>query len=117
MKVIGFIDAMEPGEPIRVLARVCVLKTEEGGKAQPFTKGYRPNHNFGEAQESQFYVGQIEVPEDTWIKPGETHDLRITFLHEPGLGELLQPGRIWRIQEGSKLVAMGQVLSRQQSEA
>ncbi len=113
MEVLGSSYPVEPGEPIRVLARVSVLTSEEGGKAQPFTHGYRPNHNFGAPQGSQFYVGHIEVPENTWIRPGETHDLGVTFLRVPGLSELLQVGRVWRIQEGSKLVAKGQVLSRQ----
>jgi len=113
MEVFGFSDAIEPGEPIRVIARVTLLTTDEGGKTRPFTKNYRPNHNFGKPQSNQFYIGQIEVPENTWIHPGETHDLTITFLPGPALSELLQVGRTWRIQEGSKLVARGQVLRRQ----
>ena len=114
MEVTNYTDALEPGEPIRVLARISFLSTEEGGKTRAFTKGYRPNHNFGKPEENKFYIGQIEVAENVWIQPGETHDLGITFLPGPGLNELLGVGRVWRIQEGSKLVASAQVLSRQE---
>jgi elongation factor Tu len=114
MEVISYIDALEPGEPIRVIARVTFLSIEEGGKTRAVTKGYRPNHNFGEPEENKFYIGQIEVPENAWIQPGETHDLGITFLRGPGLSELLKLGRVWRIQEGSKLVARAEILSRQE---
>ena len=100
-------------EEKRVKAVIRLLSPEEGGRQVPVGSGYRPNHNFGNPQSNQFYIGQIEVPENTWIHPGETHDLTITFLPGPGLSELLQVGRTWRIQEGSKLVARGQVLRRQ----
>jgi hypothetical protein len=49
------------GEPIRVLARVSVLRTEDGGRKGPFTKSYRPNHNFGPPDNRFFFIGQIEV--------------------------------------------------------
>jgi len=109
----AFNDLVEPGQPIRILARIAVLTPEEGGKQRPFTKGYRPNHNFGGPEDTDFYIGQIEVPEGTWIRPGEAHDLMVTFMHGPGLSDLLRVGRAWRIQEGSNLVATGHVLGRQ----
>jgi translation elongation factor EF-Tu-like GTPase len=95
---------------LRVLARVRVVSTEEGGKQQPFTARYRPNHNFGSSRNRQFFVGQVEVAEGDWVHPGETRDLVITFLNVVELSELLKVGRVWRMQEGSKLVAMAEVL-------
>lgn len=97
--------------PIRVLARISVVPTEDGGRQGPFTKNYRPNHNFGEDTERFFFIGQVEVPENEWVYPGDTRDLPITFLNARGLAELLKPGRTWRIQEGPKLVATGTILS------
>ncbi len=113
MEAFSFSDLVEPGEPIKVLARVSVLASEAGGKSRPFTKNYRPNHNFGAPENTQFYIGQVEVPEGAWVYPGETHDLEITFLRGPGLNELLQVGSVWRIQEGKQLVAKAQLLRRQ----
>jgi len=97
--------------PIRVLARVEVVTTEKGGRQGPFTKGFRPNHNFGKDADRFFFIGQIEVPDDEWVYPGETRDLLITFLNARGLADLLKLGRKWRIQEGPRLVATGTVLS------
>ena len=47
--------------PLRVSARVRVISTEEGGKRQPFTARYRPNHNFGSSQNRHFFIGQVEI--------------------------------------------------------
>jgi translation elongation factor EF-Tu-like GTPase len=113
MEAFAFVDLLEPGEPIKVLARVSMLSTEDGGPSYPISKSYRPNHNFGDVQDNQFYIGQVEVPEGTLVHPGETRELMVTFLNGPGLSELLREGRTWRIREGSKLVATAQVLRRQ----
>jgi len=113
MKAFGFTDVIEPGggKPIRVLARISVLRTEDGGREGPFTASYRPNHNFGGPSDRIYYVGQVEVPEGTWVHPGETRDLMVTFINAGALPDLLRVGRTWRIQEGPKLVATGEVLA------
>jgi translation elongation factor EF-Tu-like GTPase len=113
MEPFAFIDLMEPGPATRVLARVSVLRTEDGGRTMPFTAPYRPNHNFGSSEGCEFYVGQIEVPRGIQVHPGETRDLTITFLNGPGLPQLLHVGRTWRIQEGSKHVATAEVIAVQ----
>ena len=85
MKAFAFTDVLEPAgdKPIRVLARISVLKTEDGGRRGPFTVSYRPNHNFGGPNDRVFYVGQVEVPEGTWVHPGETRELVFTFINCP----------------------------------
>lgn len=98
-------------EPVRVLARVHVLAAADGGRTTPFTANYRPNHNFGAADNRHYFIGQVEVPEGEWIHPGETRDLAITFMNVPGLREQLTTGRRWRIQEGARLVATAELLS------
>jgi translation elongation factor EF-Tu-like GTPase len=112
-KAFFFHDNLEPAgeKPIRVLARIKVLRTEDGGRAGPFTKNFRPNHNFGALNDRFFFIGQIEVPEGKWIHPGETHDLEIAFLNVRGLIENLSIGRVWRIQEGERYIAAAEVLS------
>ena len=113
MKASAFTYVLEPagGKPIRVLARISVLHMEDGGRKGTFTKSYRPNHNFAGPYERVFDVGQIEVPEGSWVHPGETRDLEITFSNVRGLSELLRVGCKWRIQEGPKHVANGEVLA------
>jgi translation elongation factor EF-Tu-like GTPase len=113
MRAFGFTDVLEPkgDKPIRVLARISLLRTEDGGRKGPFTASFRPNHNFGGPSNRIFYVGQVEVPEGTWVQPGETRDLVVTFINAGALPDLLQVGRTWRIQEGAQHVATGEVLA------
>jgi translation elongation factor EF-Tu-like GTPase len=113
MKAFVFRDVLEPAgkKPIRVLARVSVLRTEDGGRAGPFACHYRPNHNIGGSEDRIFYIGQVEVAEGAWVHPGEVCELPISFLNVRGLSELLHVGRKWRIQEGGKLVANAEIVS------
>lgn len=96
--------------PIVVRARIALIGQDEGGRHGPFTKGFRPNHNFGGPDDRFFFIGQIEVPEGEWVYPSETRELKVTFLNARGLFELLTPGRVWRIQEGPKLIGTGTVI-------
>lgn len=112
MKAFAFTDIVEPnwGGVIRILARISVAGTENGGRKEPITTSYRPNHNFGGPDNRSFYIGSVEVPEGVLIHPGETRDLIVGFLNVGEIPELLQVGRTWRIQEGPKLVATAEVL-------
>lgn len=112
MSVFAFTDLLGPtnSRPIRVLARISVLDTGKGGRKTPFKSRYRPNHNFGGPEDNRFYIGQVEFSDVALIHPGEIREVIITFLSGPGLADLLQVGRTWRIQEGPKLVANGEVL-------
>ncbi len=113
-----FVDELGPAgaKLISVLARVQVLATADGGRSGPFTARYRPNHNFGGAENRHFFIGQVEVPEGEWVHPGETRELTITFLNVAGLQEQLTSGKRWRIQEGSRLIATAELLSLSASE-
>lgn len=98
-------------KPIRVRATITMVPSDKGGRIGPFTQGFRPNHNFGSQEDRFFHIGQIEVPEGEWVYPGETRELRITFLNARGLSEMLTPGRTWRVQEGPKLIGTGTVIA------
>jgi hypothetical protein len=104
-------DLFDEDQPIKILTKISVLKTKDGGRSGPFITSYPPNHNFGKPDDREFYIGQIEAPSDTWIYPGETHDLVVTFLFAKSLPQLLEIGRLWRIQEGPKLVATAEIIS------
>jgi len=113
MNIEVFTDVLESAgdRPIRVLARVSVHRTDEGGRHGPFTSGYRPNHNFGGPMDRVFFIGQVDVPDDAWVQPGETRDLVVTFLNVRGLSDLLRVGRSWRFQEGLRHVATAELLA------
>ena len=91
-KAFGFFDQLEPLgiRPVRVFARIQVMKAEDGGRKGPFTRPFRPNHNFGGPENRLFFIGQIEIPEGVWIHPGETHELVVSFLNVKGLSENAQ---------------------------
>ena len=99
-------------KPIKITAKVSLLKTEEGGRHAPVVGGvpFRPNHNFGNGENRNFYIGQINFEKDDVVKPGEERTVEIVFLNVKELKELLRIGTEWRIQEGPTLIAMGEVL-------
>ena len=99
-------------EPIIVLARIRLLTAEEGGRNSPVTSAckFRPNHNFGEPDNRNFFIGQVEISENETLFLGEPKDLLITFFNVRGLIENLIVGRKWRIQAGSELWGIGEVL-------
>jgi translation elongation factor EF-Tu-like GTPase len=33
-------------KPLRIRAKISLIPENEGGRHGPFSKGYRPNHNF-----------------------------------------------------------------------
>jgi elongation factor Tu len=99
-------------KPLRIRAKISLIPENEGGRHGPFSKGYRPNHNFLGPENSVFYIGQIDVKEGEWVYPGETKELEVTFINVRGLKELLLPGKTWRIQEGHKLVGTGRIINR-----
>jgi elongation factor Tu len=110
MSATWFVDRVDDGHPIEVIADVRFLSVDEGGRTRPVRTGYRPNHNFGPADGRDFYIGQIEIAAGDEITPDESRRVSIRFISGPGLSELLVPGREWRIQEALKLVALARVV-------
>jgi len=98
--------------PLVVLAKVSLVSTESGGRGSPIFGDYafRPNHNFGDEKNRNFYIGQIDFEEGDLINPGDERIVPIRFLNVGGLKELLHIGLKWRIQEGPILIATGEIL-------
>ena len=96
-------------QPILVETTIHLLPTEEGGRHTPITKNFRPNHNFGNEENRNFFIGQVELKDNEFMFPGETRDLVVTFMNVRGLKELLTIGNEWRIQEGSHLIGTAKV--------
>ena len=97
---------------VRVMARISFRRAEDGGRPSPVPGSYpyRPNHNFGDASNHIFYIGQVELPSGTFVYPGDVVDVVVSFLDARGLSEMLHVGRSWRIQEGRYFVATAEVL-------
>lgn len=95
---------------IHVRARIHLLSTAEGGREQPFTGSFRPNHDFSDMDDSRRTLGQIDLPEGRTLRPGESIEVLLALWNGPGLEGQIHPGREWRIQEGPKLIGFGTVL-------
>jgi hypothetical protein len=103
METFEFIDLLDGGPPRKVRALVTMQRDVPAGVS------YRPNHNFGAAENREYYIGQIEVPAGG-LQSNQPAVVQITFLNGTGLDDALVVGRKWRIQEGPKLVGSGEVL-------
>ena len=97
-------------QSIDVKAEITLLPSEESGRKTGITSGYRPNHNFGSAENMDMRMGQITVPQDQWIEPGKSKDVYIQFLMPDDQPINLVTGLTWRIQEGGRHVGNGKIL-------
>jgi elongation factor Tu len=82
-----------------------MLTPQEGGKTSAVRGLCRPNHNFGGADNRELWFGQIQLGPGERIEPGERREVVIEFPDDGRLLKELYPGRIWKIQEGPKVVA------------
>jgi hypothetical protein len=74
-----------------------MLTTLEGGKTTAVRGVYRPNHNFGDADNRELWFGQIKLGPGESIEPGECRKVLIEFPEDSRLLKELYPGREWRI--------------------
>ena len=80
---------------MKILARISLLATDEGGRAQPYTGSFRPNHSF---EQGTFAIGEVEQPVEVALHPGASAELIVHFIHE-GVPHL-NPGREWKLYDG-----------------
>ena len=79
-----------------------VLSKDEGGRAKPFFKGYRPQFYFGTAD----ITGDIDLEEGVeMVKPGDKVDLLIKLITTVAL----EKGMRFAIREGGRTVGAGLV--------
>lgn len=103
--------AVARSETIRVRACIRLLTEQEGGRSRPVLGGYsyRPNHDFS-LRTGEMCMGFIELPAGQDLAPGESIEIVLELMAWPGLLPLIHPGRVWRIQEGPKVVGSGEIL-------
>ncbi len=94
-----------------VEAEVTLFPKEAGGKTTGITSGYRPNHNFGSAENKDMRLGEITVDNNEWIQPGQTKMVTVHFTMPGDYIVDLKPGLVWRIQEASKHVGNGKIIN------
>jgi elongation factor Tu len=97
---------------VRIRARIRFLTTEEGGRSTPLAGGgsYRPNHNFGGPGNLEMCIGFIDIPAGAPVIPGATIDAEFEIMASSRMVANIREGADWRIQEGGRLVAIGNVL-------
>jgi elongation factor Tu len=82
---------------MKVLARVKLLSSADGGRTQPMIGNFRPNHSF---QPDTFVVGEVQQERGSSLFPGQSADLVVQFIPE-GVPELT-PGLEWKIYDGPR---------------
>jgi translation elongation factor EF-Tu-like GTPase len=92
------------GSSVVVEATVSLLPTNDGGRNSPIVGKLRPNHNFGDTDNRNMFIGQIELTEGERLYPGEEKNVVIKFLDAGDLRERLSVGTRWRLQEGNRLI-------------
>jgi elongation factor Tu len=86
----------------KFVARVYVLKKEEGGRHTPFFNNYRPQFYFRTTD----VTGSIQLPEGVeMIMPGDNVDMKVELLKEIALEKELR----FAIREGGRTVGAGVV--------
>lgn len=75
----------------------------------PVYSGYRPNHNFGSADDAEMYIGAMEFQPRLAVYPGDSVESIVSFLLTQDFVAKIQVGTEWRIQEGKRLVAIAKV--------
>ena len=74
---------------------------EESGRGGLLRGKYRPNHRFSDGA---YYSGEVEVPLDDPIAPGQSRQL-VARMWDPGnLRGRLAVGATWDITEGGRVV-------------
>lgn len=91
-----------------VIARVRLHTTEEGGRKKPIRPGWFacPFVYGGEAFDCRLLLDEAS----TGIRPGDTAEVRITFLNPELVKPRLSPGSLFKLWEGGEF-ADGEVLS------
>lgn len=93
---------------IIVRAMLSLPTSENGGRKTPALSGYRPNHVFEyfETGRWQTHIGEIQLPDEDGIAPGEEQEVTVYFMNSPftrpyRIASLVATGGFMREQNGS----------------
>ncbi|RUL63174.1 hypothetical protein EKH79_12245 [Dyella dinghuensis] len=96
---------------IRVLARVQMIATKDGGRSEPVVSGYRSISTFHGARGLVSCSSQFELEENRWVYPGDNTEVIVSFMNGTEIADVIQAGRKWTIHERGKLVGYGEVIT------
>jgi translation elongation factor EF-Tu-like GTPase len=92
---------------LHVIARIKLLKTEEGGRTSFVRSGYRPNIQFG----GLYTDGAFTFLDRQQAYPGDECEVYITFVRPDYVKEYLRVGACFAMMEGPRKVGEGTILS------
>lgn len=97
-------------EIVEVKAMFTLLTKNESKQHNPVTSKLRPNHNFYGPENRYMCFGEVTVPGDERIYPGESKVVFIKFCLSAEHKKQIKVGFKWRIQAASKHFANGEIL-------
>lgn len=97
-------------ERVKVKAFLTMLPESESGWKTPITSIFRPNHNFSSPENINMCFGEITMPKNQSIYPGERKEVHITFMLLAEYKKKIKPGFKWRIQAASQYFATGEII-------
>lgn len=89
-------------------ATLSLLSTDQGGRKKPVFDHYRPSFSFGS---KQHFSGEIVFPYSNELEPGNSTTARVKLLPSRHISEHLNPGAMFKIFEGEKIVGIGFIKS------
>ena len=111
------LDIKDSPHIIYAKARIRLKTTEEGGRTQGITSGYRPNHVFEYRENGQFkntYIGELQFAEEGLIELGKDCEVRVKFALMAGIEQFMEVGRKWYLHELNRHVGNAEILSFEQ---
>ena len=91
---------------VEIVARVYILKTEQGGRASPVFSGYRPNLCFDEI----FTDCAVLLKDQERLSPGDEGTIILRLLHPENVRKYLKPNQQFSLNEGLRKIATGEIL-------
>ena len=102
-----------PGGLLSIRARLTMKPTEDGGRLNGFTNGYRPTHVFEYTDQGhplRAYIGDIIFEWQPTIEPGEIKEVTVRFLINQPIEKYLDKRRKWWIHDGGRIVGEAQII-------
>jgi translation elongation factor EF-Tu-like GTPase len=96
---------------IRVLAKVHMIATKDGGRTEPVTTRYKAESSFGGRTSPVVSIGRFELNQDQWLYPGSVAEIIVSFRNGKDIAGAIQVGQKWTIHEHGKLVGYGEVIT------
>lgn len=98
-------------ETIKVQALLSMLPSQQSGWTSAVSSILRPNHNFNKHDPHQMCFGEITIPKNEKIYPGESKIVPITFILQAMDKNSIKVGFQWRIYAASQHFANGEIIA------